>query len=193
VPTLLLPFFFFFATGTLAPRAAGTAGDPVFTTYAAPLHRSEYMVDQGYHLRFYSAQEPLAFTTDTAGDWGLSFRLGSQAAHAVGEYAQPPRIETSLSSLARLSFQPFAGLDTKATFAVWSSRVAILDLAITNASDRPALGAVIVWYRHPEGARARIDPAPGGIAFLHAEPPEKHSFSADRSVLGNRSAPSRPL
>ena len=168
----------------LPQTGPATAADPIFTTYAAPLHRSEYLVDQGYHLRFYSAHEPLAFTTDTAGDWGLSFRLGSQVAHAVGEYAQPPRIETSLSSLARLSFQPFAGLDTKATFAVWSSRVAILDLAVTNASDRPARGAVIVWYRHPEGARARIDPALRGIAFLHTEPPENLSETPPTSFTG---------
>jgi hypothetical protein len=106
VSTLLA---FFFAAGLLSPRAAGTAADPVFTTYAAPLHRSEYLVDQGYHLRFYSPPEPLAFTTDTAGD---------------------------------------------------------------------------VWCRHPEGAQGRIDATSRGVAFLHAESPEKLSETPPASFTG---------
>jgi hypothetical protein len=167
------------------PRiGAAMAADPIFTTYAAPLHRSEYMVDQGYHLRFYSAPEPLALTTDTAGDWGLSFRVGEQLAHAVGDYAVPPRLESSLSSLARFSFQPAAGLDAKATFAVWSSRAAVLDLVVGNASDRPLRGFVIVWYRLPPGTRGRFDPARRGLAFTHTEPPDKLSETPPAGFTG---------
>jgi hypothetical protein len=104
VPSLL--FFLAASAGADRPRPATgpAAADPVFTTYAAPLPRSEYLVDEGYHLRFYSPKEPLAFTTDTAGDWGVGFRVGEQAAPAVGDYAAAPRVESSLSSLARLSF-----------------------------------------------------------------------------------------
>ena len=43
----------------LPPLAAG-AGDPVFTTYAAPLERSEYLVDEGYHLRFEDPDDRIA-------------------------------------------------------------------------------------------------------------------------------------
>ena len=171
MPTLL----FFLLGGVLPPMGPATAGDPVFTTYAAPLRRSEYLVDEGYHLRFYSLREPLALTTDAAGAWGLSFRAGEQTVHAVGDYAAPPRLESSLSSLARLSFQPAAGLDTRATFAVWSSRAAVLVLTIRNVADRPARGSVIVWYRRPEGARGPFERSERGLAFSHDEPPEKVS------------------
>jgi hypothetical protein len=168
----------------LPPMAPATAGDPVFTTYAAPLHRSEYFVDEGYHLRFYAPKEPLALTTDTAGDWGLSFCLGTHVAHAVGDYAVPPHIESSLSSLARFSFQPVAGLDTRATFAVWSSRAAVLDLAVGNASGRAVRGSVILWYRRPADARGRFDPARRGLDFTHAEPPGNLSETPPASFSG---------
>jgi len=160
------------------------AADPVFTTYAAPLPRSEYLVDEGYHLRFYSPKEPLAFTTDTAGDWGISFRIGEKAIHAVGDYAVPPTIESSLASLARLTFQPAAGLDARATFAVWSSRAARLDLVIRNASGQPARGAVTLWYRRPEGTRGPFVRAARGFAFSHAEPLEKISETPPAGVSG---------
>ena len=148
------------------------------------LHRSEYLVDEGYHLRFYAPKEPLAFITDTAGEWGLSFRVGEQVAHAVGDYAVPPRIESSVSSLARLTFEPVAGLDTKATFAVWSSRAAVLDLTITNASGPPVRGSVILWYRRPEGTRGPFERTERGLAFSHTEPPDKLSETPPAGFTG---------
>ena len=56
------------------PIQAGP-NDPVFTTYAAPLSRSEYLIDEAYHLRFYDRANPVALTSDTAGSWGVFFEL----------------------------------------------------------------------------------------------------------------------
>src|SRR2546428_3944785 len=161
-----------------------TASDPVFTTYAAPLRRSEYWVDEGYHLRFYEPREPLALTTDTAGDWGLSFRVADREVSAVADYAAPPRIEGSLASLARLTFQPAAGLDAKATFAVWSSRAAVLDLTIANAFPRPVQGAIVLWYRRPEGTRGTFQHTKRGVTFSHAEPPANLSETPPAGFTG---------
>jgi hypothetical protein len=105
-------------------------------------------------------------------------------AHAVGDYAAPPRVESSLSSLARLSFQPLAGLDARATFAVWSSRAAALDLTVANASARPLHGSVVVWYRRPADTRGRFDPARRGLAFTHAEPPDRVSETPPAGFTG---------
>jgi len=175
---------FFFMAGLTPAMVPATAADPVFTTYAAPLHRSEYLLDEGYHLRFYSPADPLAFTTDTAGDWGLSFEAGGREVRAIADYAAPPRIEGSLSSLARLAFQPAAGLDAKVTFAVWSSRAAALDLTITNASREPARGAVLLWYRRPEGSRGSFERVRRGVAFSHAEPPANLSETPPAGFTG---------
>jgi len=161
-----------------------TAADPILTTYAAPLHRSEYLLDEGYHLRFYSPRQPLAFTTDTAGDWGLSFRIGDREVSAVADYAAPPRIEGSLSSLARLSFQPAAGLDAKAIFAVWSSRAAVLDLTLTNTSPQPVQGTVVLWYSRPEGTGGAFRPTKRGVTFTHTEPPANLSETPPAGFTG---------
>jgi mannosylglycerate hydrolase MGH1-like protein len=176
--------FFLFMAGLTPAMVSATAADPVFTTYAAPLHRSEYLLDEGYHLRFYSPREPLALTTDTAGDWGVSFRVGEREVSAVADYAAPPRIEASLSSLARLSFQPAAGLEAKATFAVWSSRAAVLDLTIANESPQPVQGAVVLWYRRPEGTHGTFQQTKRGVTFSHAEPPANLSETPPPGFTG---------
>ena len=92
--------------GGLAPLAAGP-GDPVFTTYAAPLSRSRYLVDEGWHLRFYDGTKPLALTSDSAGEWGVGFELEGVVVYRTGDYARLPEIRQSFASLARFAFEPF--------------------------------------------------------------------------------------
>ncbi|MGH9389781.1 MAG: hypothetical protein ACRD1Z_09210, partial [Vicinamibacteria bacterium] len=90
----------------LPPLAAGPA-DPVFTTYAAPLSRSRYLVDEGWHLRFYDGTKPLALTSDSAGEWGIGFELDGVIVYRTGDYARLPELRQSFSSLARFAFEPF--------------------------------------------------------------------------------------
>lgn len=54
--------------GPYLSNLSATAADPLFATYAAPLRRSEFIVDEGYQFKFYEANEGLRFATDHAGD-----------------------------------------------------------------------------------------------------------------------------
>jgi hypothetical protein len=148
-----------------------------FATYAAPLHRSEYLVDEAYHLRYYATESPLALTTDTAGEVGVTFVRGGQIVHATGDYAERPRLTTSLASLATLEFKPFADVEARTHVAVWSSRAVIVSLRLQNATDRAAVLSVIVWQRTPGERATRFALEGDGLAFQHEEPRENWSES----------------
>jgi hypothetical protein len=158
----------------------GAAGGPdgaSFATYAAPLHRSEYLVDEAYHLRYYAPQSPLVLTTDTAGDVGLTFLRGGQIVHATGDYAERPRLTKSLASAATLEFKPFADVDAHALVAVWSSRVVTLSVRLTNRSDRPVGLALLAWHRTSGDTPTRFSLDGSGLAFQHEEPRDNWSES----------------
>ena len=57
-------------------KTAIGAHDPLYTTYAAPLSRSEYLVDEGYFLNYFSSGEGVTYATDTSGRFALGWRLG---------------------------------------------------------------------------------------------------------------------
>jgi Trehalase len=163
---------------SLPPLAAGP-GDPVFTTYAAPLSRSRYLVDEGWHLRFYDSSKPLALTSDSAGEWGLGFELDGVVAYRTGDYARLPEIRQSYASLARFAFEPFHQVAVDATFAAYSSRESLLALALTNESDRPKKLRVFTFALSPGAgfSRASLIESGDGLVFGHREPPEAISES----------------
>jgi hypothetical protein len=179
VPLLpALAFLSVLQEGSLPPLAAGTE-DPVFTTYAAPLSRSRYLVDEGWHLRFHDRSKPLALTSDSAAEWGIGFELDGVVVHRTGDYARLPEIRQSFASFARFAFEPFHEVTVDATFAVYSSRESLLALALTNNSDRPKKLRVFAFALSP-GSRfssASLTEAGDGIFFGHQEPPDAVSES----------------
>ncbi len=163
-----------------SPIDAG-ASDPVFTTYAAPLSRSEYLVDEGWHLRFHDSSEPLALTSDSAGEWGVGFELDGVVAYRVGDYDRPPLVRQSFASLVRFDFAPFHVLSADATFSVYSSRESMLALRLVNESDRTRTFRVFTFALAPEGGfgPASLGAAREGDGLLssHDEPPGAWSES----------------
>jgi hypothetical protein len=139
----------------LPPLAAGPA-DPVFTTYTAPLSRSRYLVDQGWHLRFYDSTKPLALTSDSAGEWGIGFELDGVVVYRTGDYGRLPELSQSFASLSRFAFEPFHQVAVDATFSVYSSRESLLALVMTNEGDRPKKLRVFAFALAPG---SRFSPA----------------------------------
>jgi len=172
----------FAQTGGENSRVEPVAADkhtPVFTTYAAPLSRSEYLVDEGYHLRFYDEGRALALTSDSAGEWGIGFQLDGVLVHALGDYAREPVIRQSFASLARFDFEPFHEVHVEATFTTYSSRQALLSLAVENRSDRTKELNVYA-YANASGTgfeSAALTPDRRGLIFGHREPAESLSES----------------
>src|SRR5437763_8033758 len=83
------------------------AHDPLYTTYAAPLSRSEYLVDEGYFLNYFSPSNGMTYTTDTAGSFALGWLLGKLTAFATNDFYKQPVIHRSYSDLVELEYWPF--------------------------------------------------------------------------------------
>ncbi len=156
---------------------AARASDPLYTTYAAPLERSSYLVDEAYHFDFYSPAGPPRFTTDTGGDLALVFKHGPQLVASLRDFYQPPVVDRSYPHGVHYSYEPVVGLRVEATFVVYSSQVGIWEVVFENRAEAPASLTVYPYYIAPDsGIRDvsfRTDRS--GFRFLHREPPEQWS------------------
>ncbi len=109
-----------------------TKDAPLFTTYAAAMERSEFTLDEGYHLSYYDTSRGIEFTTDNAGDWGLAFRRGSRFVVGLNGLARQPVVTVSYADMVRYSYAPFDDVEVKATFVVASSHTAVHEVTLTN-------------------------------------------------------------
>ena len=123
--------------------------DPLYTTYAAPLARSEYFVDEGYHLNYYSPERGVTWETQKAGDMAIAWRLGKMAVAATRDFYKRPVVHRSYTDLAEVEYWPFTTIEVRETFDVYSSRMAIWDVEITNHADTPQELTAYTYYLNP--------------------------------------------
>jgi hypothetical protein len=145
-------------------------GDPVYTTYAAPMGRTEYFVDEGYHLNDYTPGRAVSYTTDTAGDFGIVWQLGKSAAADVNGFAAKPILQRSFTDIAQLHYRPFSSIRVRETFVVYSSRLAFIDIEITNESGKPVPLVANVWYQRPDPVTGASRAGRDMVTFAHVEP-----------------------
>lgn len=150
-----------------------TKKDPLFTTYAAPLTRSEFTIDEGYLLKFWEANNGINFETDTGGNLCLAFKLEDKVCYRLNQMYSEPVITTSYSDLVKYHYQPFAGIEVQVFFQVYSSRLTIEEVTITNTTgDSVALG-VCPFLHHPRGIQGiEFSSAQRFFSFSHHEPPD---------------------
>lgn len=80
---------------------SATREEPIFTTYAAPLSRSEYIVDEGYQFKYYEAKNGINFETDNAGNLCLAFKFNGEIRYLLDQMYTEPIIATSYSDLVK--------------------------------------------------------------------------------------------
>lgn len=72
------------------------SGDsPLYTTYAAHMERSEFVLDEGYALIFNDQQRGIEFTTDTGGDICLGFQFENNWIQDIKDFHLKPIITKS--------------------------------------------------------------------------------------------------
>ncbi len=150
-----------------------TANDPLYTTYAAPLLRSEYFVDEAYHLNFYTPAEGVKYTTDTAGEFALAWRLGKMVVVASKDFYRGPVIHRSYTDIVEVEYWPFTTVEVRETFVVYSSRLALLDVAVTSHSSQPQDVVAIAYYQNAEPVGDAELQDRRRVLFTHTEPPER--------------------
>lgn len=154
---------------------AASKDSPLYTTYAAAMERSEFVLDEGYHFRFYDPDQAMEFVTDTAGSWGLAFRMGTRFALRLKDMHTQPVITLSYPDMVRYSYRPFSAVKVDALFFVYSSRTAFQDIRIQNTTDKAVSLQVIPYMKNIKHPFQDIACQDKGrlIRFSHEEPSDQ--------------------
>jgi hypothetical protein len=123
---------------------------PLYTTYAAPLARSEYFADAAYHLNYDVPEQGVTYTSQKSGDFAIGWRLGKITAIATRDFYKQPVIHRSYTDLVELEYWPFTGIQVRETFDVYSSRLALLEVEVTNHTAQPRNVLAYAYYQNPD-------------------------------------------
>lgn len=130
------PFLFIFsvvyAQKPFLSDLSATKDTPLYTTYAAAMERSEFILDEGFHFLFYDPERGVDFITDTAGDWCMAFEKGGKTVYLLKDLAREPVIHMSYPDMVSYSYYPYDEVRVDVTFLVYSSRISIQDITFTN-------------------------------------------------------------
>lgn len=156
-----------------------TKNDPLFTTYAAALPRSEFTLDQGYEFVFYDSARGADFTTDTAGDWCMAFKMGAEYVYAVKDMVTQPVITTSYPDLCVYRCEPLPDLQVKTFFLCHSSTLTLREVEITNLGQENKEFTFYTFLQNLYRTFDRItaDPGQKSVTFEHEELPDSWVLS----------------
>jgi len=113
-------------------RINARAGDPLYTTYAAAMARSQLYGDKAYKMDYYSDCRPVSYSSDHAGTMFCIWKVDEVVIPGIGEYLKKPVVRFSFPDMAILEYEPFNGITVKETFFVYSSSIALVDMQIKN-------------------------------------------------------------
>ncbi|MBN4081382.1 hypothetical protein JYT44_03355, partial [Caldithrix abyssi] len=144
--------------------------DAIFTTYAAPLPRSAYKIDQGYHLEWYRSQDPVMFKSERGGSLGLAFRLNDDYRNRLYQLYTEPVITATYSDMVKFYYYPFQNVRVDVFFTVYSSALAIMQIEIVNEGDASIQLEIYPYYDHGRGQIENlqmVDPLAFGFEFVN--------------------------
>ena len=152
-----------------------TKESPLYTTYAAAMKRSQFVLDEGYHFVFYDSTKPLEFTNRNSGDFGTAFKVGSNFICSLNQFYKEPVITTSYGDIVKYYYYPTEELRVDATFFVYSSRIAIQDLTIKNIGKSKQEVNVIPFFMNDKKTfrEIRFDEENHLAGFVHDELPDE--------------------
>jgi len=111
------------------------ASDPLYTTYAAAMQRSQLYGDKAYKMDYYSDCRPLSYSSDQAGSIYCIWKIDQVVIPRIGEFHKKPIVKYSFPDMAMLEYEPFRGIRVSETFFVYSSDIALVNMEIRNISD----------------------------------------------------------
>lgn len=109
-----------------------TKDDPLFTTYAAPITRSAYKLDQGYQFQWSDPENGIEMISKVGPNTGVAFRVGQRVRFRLNELYREPVITVSYSDLMRYYYYPFPEIRVDVTFFVYASNQAVFCYTVTN-------------------------------------------------------------
>ena len=108
--------------------------DPLYTTYTAGMERSRLYGDKGYKMDYWSTERPLSYSSDKSGSMYCIWKVNEVVVNKIPEYHSKPVVIASFPDMALSHYQPWPGVDVQECFMVYSSKIALVDMHITNRS-----------------------------------------------------------
>ena len=157
-----------------------TKNSPLYTTYAANLHRSEFTLDAGYHFVFYDSTNGLVFRSQKGGDWSIAFAKSgvksgtSKYIYFLNELYRQPVITTSYSDIVKYTYYPFRDLRVDVTFLVYSSHSSVQEFVLHNLSRKKEKIQVVPFLTKPVGVfnEVRVQDKGDYVTFSYIDKPD---------------------
>ncbi len=176
---IILVFFLFTLTSISSAQnylshLHTTQNDPIFTTYAAAMSKSQSTINEGYQFVWYDPQSGLDFVNERAGSIGLIFKIGSHTIYRLDQYYKKPVITASYSDLVKFYYYPFKDIRIEETFLVYSSKIAVREIKIINESPFGKNISVYPFVQSSARSYSNIKflPDKNGFTFHHKEFPD---------------------
>ena len=111
--------------------------DPLYTTYTAAMERSRLYGDKGYKMNYWSTEKPLNYSSDKSGSMYCIWKINEVVVDKIPEYHSKPVVIASFPDMALSHYQPWPGVDVQECFMVYSSKIALVDMQISNSTAEP--------------------------------------------------------
>lgn len=145
------------------------ASSPLFTSYIAPYERSNYFVDEGYHLVYYDNNSPLRLMNESSGEINFAFKLGSMFVYSIDDYYKKPVITLSFPDSFVLEAEPFVGLKIVLRFALYASDSAIFEIEYRNETKEDPMLYIIYGNNYQKVSVINTNPDKS-ITISYKEP-----------------------
>lgn len=171
LPLLVLSAILFpgLLQGQFLSNLDATKTDALFTTYAAPLGRSSYTMDQGYQFLWNDEDNGAEFISKDGLNFGLAFFKGVEPRFRLNEMYREPVVTVSYSDLVSYYYYPFRDIRVDVFFDVYSSQSAVADIRIKNEGAFTAEINIAPYLYFPAGDTVND--------ILHQAPFDFYSFS----------------
>jgi hypothetical protein len=148
--------------------------DPLYSTYAAHMSRSEFILDKAYQFIWYDSLKSIGFINEKSGCITLGMKNNGVFKYLLGDVARAPVIDASYADLVRYHYYSFEKIRVDASFLVHSSRGAIQEIRISNESTDTVWIDVYPLFMRENGDLTfpSLLPAHNGVVFNHQELPD---------------------
>lgn len=126
-----------FVAAQYLSHLSATKDDAVYTTYAAPMERSDYQTDRAWSLMWYHEPENIEFFAQRGERFGMAFMLGDDFRSSLERFYSEPVITVSYPDLVKFHFYPYRNIRVDVFFDVYSSTLAFAKYTLTNEGNRP--------------------------------------------------------
>lgn len=145
---------------------------PIYTTYAAAMERSNFILDEGYHFQYYLTESGADFTTDTGGDLCIGFLMNGKWVYKTQDMYKPIQIRASYPDMVIYEMYPYKDIKVNVSFLVYSSISAVMNIKVMNEGAQQATISVLPFMRKKGKPFREVINIKNGFSFLHEEFPD---------------------